>query len=391
MGDQLLVRNGSVLLPDGRVQVADVLLQGGKIVGAHGGAPLLQVRRIDAAGAYVLPGLIDLHMHGMCTESARDGSLRELARLEAGRGATTFFPTLFGSPQVLMAAMRRLRQETDDLRAAPQVGGFRLESPYLACTGALSKDDLAPIAPHTTQALLEAGGGHIKMWDISPELPGAPEAIRGLCAHGIVCSIAHTQCTIEQARAAVDAGARLVTHIYDTFVPPHMTDPGVYPAGLTDYLLIEDRVVCEIIGDGTHVHPVLVEVTLRSKTPQRVVFVTDSNYGAGLPPGRYTTPDGTDIVIRDANNGVRMAARGRVLFGSALSPIDNLRNVIRIFGKDLATASQVCSATPARLMGLNKGHIAPGKDADLIILDRELNLLCTIAGGELAYQKWEEP
>jgi N-acetylglucosamine-6-phosphate deacetylase len=212
-----------------------------------------------------------------------------------------------------------------------------------------------------------------------------------LADEGVVCSISHTQCTIEQARAAVDAGARLATHLFDTFVLPEMTDPGVYPAGLTDYLLVEDRVVCEIIGDGTHVHPVLVELTLRCNTPQRVAFVTDSNFGAGLPPGRYTTPDGTEIVIRDANNGVRIPDRGMGLFGSALSPIDNFRNVIRIFRKDLATASQLCSGTPARLMGLNKGQIAAGRDADLIILDQKLNLLCTIAGGELAYQEREEP
>jgi N-acetylglucosamine-6-phosphate deacetylase len=274
-----------------------------------------------------------------------------------------------------------------------------------------------------------------------------------LADEGVVCSISHTQCTIEQARAAVDAGARLVTHMFDTFVLPEMSDPGVYPAALTDYLLVEDRVVCEIIGDGTHVHPLLVEKALRCKTPQRVAFVTDGSYGAGLPPGRYVRPDGTDTIIHGPNDGVRSASApanlsapvlslsgaglhpavigrletcptipgragaatpcagdsrgGRcetcptgdspsaltigaarlVLSGSALTPIDNFRNAIRIFGKDLATASHVCSTTPARLMGLNKGQVAPGRDADLIILNRELDVLCTIGGGEVLYQK----
>ncbi len=387
MSSQLVIKNGSVLLPDGQVQVADVLLESSKIVGVHGGAPLLQVRQIDATGAYVVPGLIDLHVHGIGRETAKEGNLHEFARLEAARGATTFFPTIFRAPEPLGQIIRRHLRETDELRATPQVGGFHLEAPYLARTGAGSSENLAPIAPETTKALLEAGGGHIKMWDISPELSGAAEAIRDLSVRGIVCSISHTQCTIEQAQAAVDAGARLVTHMYDTFVLPHMTDPGVYPAALTDYLLVEDRLVCEIIGDGTHVHPLLVEKALRCKTPQRVAFVTDGSYGAGLPPGRYVRPDGTDTVIHGPNDGVRAASQGMVLSGSALTPIDNFRNVIRLFGKDLATASHVCSATPARLMGLNKGQIAPGKDADLIILDQELNLLCTIAGGEVLYQK----
>jgi N-acetylglucosamine-6-phosphate deacetylase len=164
-------------------------------------------------------------------------------------------------------------------------------------------------------------------------------------------------------------------------------DPGVYPAGLTDYLLVEDRLVCEIIGDGTHVHPLLVEITLRCKTPQRVAFVTDSNYGAGLPPGRYTTPKWGNIMIDGSNNGVRLCDRGMELAGSALSPIHSFRNVLHLFGKDLAVASQVCSATPARLLGLNKGEIAVGRDADLIVLDQELELLCTIAAGDVVYQR----
>ena len=126
--------------------------------------------------------------------------------------------------------------------------------------------------------------GHIS------ELEHAPTLIRRLSRDGIVCSMAHTAATIEQARVAVAAGARMVTHLFDTFLMPDFSDPGVYPAGLTDYLLTEDRLVCEIIPDGTHVHPLLVEKTFRCKPDNRLVFVTDSNNGAGLPPGEYELP-----------------------------------------------------------------------------------------------------
>lgn len=387
MNSRLVIKNGRVLLPDGQLHTLDVLLDGGKI--SEIGRDLRAEQQFDATSAYVLPGLIDLHLHGICRASLEDSTLHEFARLEAERGATTFFPTFFGPARVTAQLMERHRRETAELGAVPQVGGFRLESPYLAATGAGVNDDLAPITPDTTRALLEAGGGHIRIWDISPELPGASEEIRQLSGQGIVCSIAHTTCTIEQARAAVEAGARLVTHMFDTFVLPDLTDPdpGVYPAGLTDYLLVEDRVVCEIIGDGTHVHPLLVEIALRCKTPQRVAFVTDSNYGAGLPPGRYATPKWGEIVVSGANDGVRLPHRGMELAGSALSPIDSFRNVLNLFGKDLAVAAEICSATPARLLGLNKGEIAVARDADLIVLTRQLELLCTIAAGKVIYRK----
>jgi N-acetylglucosamine-6-phosphate deacetylase len=195
--------------------------------------------------------------------------------------------------------------------------------------------------------------------------------------------VAHTRASIDQVRAAIDAGARLVTHLFDTFQVPEMTDPGVYPAGLTDYLLVEDRVACEIVGDGTHVHELLVEKTLRCKTPNKTIFVTDSNLGAGLPPGRYVLPGGWgDAVVNGPNNGVRIPDRDMGLAGSALTPIDAFRNAIRLFHKDLATATMLCSTTPARLLGLNKGEVTVGMDADLIILDSNLNLVRTLVAGQ---------
>jgi N-acetylglucosamine-6-phosphate deacetylase len=167
---------------------------------------------------------------------------------------------------------------------------------------------------------------------------------------------------------------------------PDVTEPGTYPAGLVDYLLIEDRVACEIIGDGTHVHPFHVEKSFRCKPRDSVVFVTDSNLGSGLPPGRYSLTNGWgDVVVNGTNNGVRLANRGMALAGSALTPIGAFRNAVRLFGKNLATASRVSATNPARVMGLNKGEIGVGRDADLVILDANLDLLFTIVAGAVVY------
>ncbi|MCK4591073.1 MAG: hypothetical protein KAT86_04910, partial [Candidatus Latescibacteria bacterium] len=321
MNGPLVIRNGNVLLQGGKLRCCDILVENGQIreIGTH----LQSASQIDVTGRYVLPGLIDLHTHGIGFEFAAVSTLRAYARVEASHGTTAFYPTLFGPPEELAKQMERHRGETDELREIPQVGGFRLESPYLAHTGAGLSKDLVPIRLETTNRLLKAGGGHIKIWDISPESPGTPELIHRLSSNGVVCSIAHTQATIEQARIAVDAGATLVTHMFDTFVLPEITDPGVYPAGLVDYLLIEDRVTCEIVADGTHVYPILVEQAFRCKTPNRIAFITDSNFGAGLPPGQYTLPErrGTAIV-KGCNDGVRLMDREMTLAGSALTPID---------------------------------------------------------------------
>jgi N-acetylglucosamine-6-phosphate deacetylase len=165
-------------------------------------------------------------------------------------------------------------------------------------------------------------------------------------------------------------------------------DPDIYAPGLVDYLLVEDRLTCEIIGDGTHVDPMLVEMAFRCKPPSGLVFVTDSNYGAGMPPGRYVLPgDWGQVQVGAPNDGVRLPDRDMILAGSALTPIDSFRNVVSLFGKDLPAASRVWSGNPARLLGLNKGEIAVGRDADLILLDRELDLLYTIAGGRVIYRR----
>jgi N-acetylglucosamine-6-phosphate deacetylase len=192
---------------------------------------------------------------------------------------------------------------------------------------------------------------------------------------------------MEQCQAAVEAGARLATHLFDVFFLPESDDPdsGVYPAGVVDYLLIEDRVVCEIIGDGTHVAPILVEEAFRCKMPRRLAFITDSSEASGMPLGRYTF-GAHEVICTGPNDGVREADT-QFLSGSAMTPIDSLRNVVHLFGKDLSVAAQVCAATPATLMGLNKGEIAVGRDGDVIVVDRDLNLLTVIARGSVAYTR----
>ena len=184
----------------------------------------------------------------------------------------------------------------------------------------------------------------------------------------------------------MDAGLSLITHFYDTFDPPPMTDPGVYPAGLTDYIQVEDRLTAEIIPDGVHVHPLLVEKTFRCKGLGRVAFVTDGVKGAGNPSGIYDgLYPGVQVAI-SADRGVRRVPDD-ALSGSALTHIHCLRNAVSKFGRTLAEASVLCSRTPAAVLGMAaKGALAPGMDADIIILTEDLDLRATITGGQILYR-----
>jgi N-acetylglucosamine-6-phosphate deacetylase len=383
----MLIKNGTVL-QEARLETgADLRTEGSRIAEISAGLhPEAGEETIDATGCYVLPGLIDLHNHGVRHIMAQYDSLVEYSRLLAAEGVTACLPTLLGSPPENMEAMRRGLAETDHFRLAPNLIGFRPEITYLAKTGAGAAGSLAKISAETTEALYAASRGTIRIWDVSPELDGAIPFIRWCRERGIVTSLAHSSATIEQARRAVDAGLSLITHFYDTFDPPPQIDPGVYPAGLTDYIQIEDRLTAEIIPDGVHVHPLLVEKTLRCKGLDRVAFVTDGVKGAGNPPGIYDgLYPGVQVAV-SAERGVRRVSDD-ALSGSALTHIRCLRNAVNKFGRSLAEASILCSRTPAAVLGIpTKGALAAGMDADMIILTEDLALVATIAGGQMLYR-----
>jgi N-acetylglucosamine-6-phosphate deacetylase len=383
----MLIRNGNVLHGDRWETACDLRTGDAEIAAiAAGLRPKPGEQVIDATDCYVLPGLIDLHNHGVRHVMAQYDSLVEYARLLAAEGVTACLPTLLGSPQENIEAMRRGLAETDGFRLTPNLIGFRPEITYLAKTGAGAAGSLAAISAETTETIYAASRGTIRVWDVSPELDGAIPFIRWCRAHGIVTSLAHSSATIEEARAAVDAGLSLITHFYDTFDPPPMTDPGVYPAGLTDYIQVEDRVAVEIIPDGVHVHPLLVEKTFRCKGLGRIAFITDGVKGAGNPPGIYEgLYPGVQVAI-SGERGVRRVSDD-TLSGSALTHIGCLRNAIRKFGRALAEASILCSRTPAAVLGLpTKGRLAAGMDADLIVLTEDLDLVATVAGGQVLYR-----
>jgi len=383
----MLIKNGLVLHYD-RIELGcDLRSEKGTIVSIGRGLMAgSDEPTLDASGCYVGSGLIDLHNHGLRHVMAQLDGLLEYSRLLLVEGVTACVPTLVGTPQQNARVMQNGLRDTDHLELTPNLVGFRPEITYVAKTGAGSAASLTPIKQETTRALFEAGEGFIRIWDVSPELDGAVAFTRWAADQGIVTSLAHSSATVEQTRRAVEAGLSLVTHFYDTFDVAVQTDAGVYPAGLTDYIQIEDRLTVEIVPDGVHVHPYLVEKTYRCKGIERIVFVTDGARGAGNPPGVYAgLYEGVPVEVT-ADRGVRRVSDD-ALSGSAITQLQSFRNAVHKFGKSVVEASILCSRTPAQVLGLKrKGYLAAGMDADIILLDQSLQLKATVLGGEVVYR-----
>lgn len=381
----MIIRGANVLHVDDLQSRTDVRVDQGSIaeIGPHLAAGAGE-KVFDADGLFALPGLIDLHTHGLKSQSVQDGSLLEYSRLQLEQGVTCCVPTLYGAPESNRRRMIEALRETDDLRRTANILGFRPEIMYVAKTGAGSAGSLSGIEQSLSTSLYDAAKGRIPVWDVSPELEGAIPFIRWAVRQGIVVSLAHTRASVEQTRRAIDAGISLVTHLYDTFDTAVQTDAGVYPAGLTDYIQIEDRVMVEIIPDGVHVHPFLVEKTLRCKGLQRVAFVTDSLKGSGNPPGVYDGLAPNEKIAVTSDRGMRRVS-DNALSGSCLTQLQSFRNAVNRFGRSVRDASVLCSRNPGRLLRLKKGYLAAGMDADIILLNSNLDLAATFVSGELLY------
>jgi N-acetylglucosamine-6-phosphate deacetylase len=370
LNDEILQPRGTLVIQDGAVReiVPDL-------------SPRAADSVIDAGGGYVLPGLVDIHTHGTRDVMVDKDDIFRFSKLQLANGVTACLPTLAGSPEANAHRMREILRQTNDFSLTPNLVGFRPEIMYVADASGGPAASLARPYPSLTQAVWEASGGRILIWDISPEIEGALPFISWCAANGIVASMAHSAAGIERVQEAVSAGLSMVTHFYDLFTLPKEVDEGVYPAGVTDYINVEDRLRVELIPDGVHVHPLLVETTLRCKGLERVAFITDSLKGSGNPPGMYEGLIPGEPVEVTTDRGIRRISNG-ILSGSALTHLDSFRNAVRKFGRTVAEASRLCSRTPAGIIGLKKkGFLAPGMDADVIVLDPEMQISTVIVGG----------
>lgn len=349
---------------------------GGRIAAAAPGPPPRPPDR-DYPDCTVVPGFIDMHVHGGGGASYTDADgIGEAAAFHLRHGTTTTLASLVtAAPPELLSGVRAL---TDATRSGT-IAGIHLEGPWLsrARCGAHDRTQMRDPDPDEIDALLTAAGDAIKMVTLAPELPGADAAIRRFLDAGVVVAVGHTDAPYEQTRRAIELGATLGTHLFNAMPPLHHREPGPALA-----LLRDPRVTVELIADGVHLHPDVARAVIEAAGADRVAVITDAIAAAGRADGAYRL----GAVRIDVVSGVARVQGTSTIAGSTAT-MDRLFRAVAGFGANrdagLAAAVQVTSATPARALGLERvGSLRPGYDANLVVLDRDLRVSDVMVRGD---------
>lgn len=348
--------------------LTDILVQDGKIAAV---VPATEdwgdISYTDVAGAKIYPGLIDIHSHGaigydMATEY---GHLPELADWYLAHGITTWYPTVTTtSVQNFVAATHQPRS----LGHGANMPGFHLEGPFLSLKykGAQNPDYIIP----PTMELIDKCEG-VSLITVAPEIPGAIEFIKEVTSRGVVVALGHTDTDYDTAVRAFRAGARSITHTFNGMKGIHHRDPGVIGAGA------DEGGYAQLISDGVHVHPSAVRLLYKLYGREHITLISDTVSAADMPDGEYSLA-GLSVTV---SSGVARLSEGGNLAGSTTNLFDCVKCAIRM-GIPEEDAVYMATAAPARLMGLNKGIIEVGYDADFIVVDGEFNLIKAIVRGE---------
>jgi len=373
------VLQGSLVLADRVVGRGQVVIEGGLIQEIVTEGPRHRPTD-DYAEAFILPGLIDLHVHGIAGADVMDCSreaLALMARRFAAHGVTGFLPTtVTQSLDLTRRAMVTIRDSMDTPGdGGARILGIHLEGPFVnsAFKGMQNEAYIRPPDEDTARDLMAQAPGRVSRVSLAPELPGADRVIRLLRVEGISVSIAHSGATYEQVLDAIGLGATQVTHCFNAMTGLHHRRPGVAGAAM-----LCDELYAELIADGVHVHPAVMRLLIRLKGRERVMLVTDSMSAADMPDGGYTF-GGHDVIVRD---GVARLADG-TLASSTVTMDAAVRNLVHLCQAPLVDAVYMGSTTPADALGLGarKGKLVAGYDADVAVLDLALQPVATWVEG----------
>jgi len=342
----------------------------------------------DFGAALVLPGFIDIHIHGIGEYGAVDkAGVAGMSEIEPRYGTTSFLPTGAGMTVEqyvsLGAAAGGAAQEMKGKGA--KILGVHLEGPFInpESSGAMSLASRRPISLEETRKYMEQIGDIFKLMTVSAELEGSLDLIRYLSSNGVVVSLGHSIADPACLPEFTEAGLSHVCHMFNTFVPAGFKEPGVMDAGLAEHILADDALTCEIICDMVHVTPQHVVIAARVLAPDRFVAITDSLRGTGLEGTVHQSPDGRKYRVHDAGRDVESGQ----LTGSVLTMDKAFANLVVRCNVDPVTAARFTSANAARVLGVydRAGSLECGKQADIAVLDEDYRCLATFVDGEIAY------
>ena len=344
-------------------------------------------RLVDLADGILAPGFIDLHIHGGAGHDVMEagaGALPPVEHLLASHGVSSYFPTTITAPlDATLSALTRLADAIEAAERDPQPLkngeprarplGIHLEGPFISHKrrGVHPPENLLAPSPAAFDRFWQAARGHIRVLTIAPELPGALEVIALAASRGVCVSLGHSNADLNEARAGFAAGARHATHTFNAMRPLDHRDPGILGEVLTD-----PRLSAEIIVDGVHVDPVIVQLFLKAKGPEAAVLITDATAATGMPDGCYHLGS-LEVEVKDGRCMV-----GDSLAGSVLTMDRAVRNVVQFAQWELQQAVRLATLNPARVARVkNGGSLQAGAPADLVVLSPSGEVRKTIVRG----------
>ena len=390
MESDFAIVNGTLVAESSLLPNATIQIKNGKVdrISTSQAGLSRDAAKVDVGGAYVSPGFIDLHVHGTGGYDSTDATRTALSGLRKTLlpyGVTTVVPTLLSSPAgVTHAFLEAVKSEASAHESGAKIIGAHLEGPFLnpAQRGVHLQENLKAPSIETFNELTEAYRGFIKIMTLAPELEGAISLIRECKRLGIVTSIGHTNASYSQARAGIEAGISHSTHTFNAMSKIQARDPGSVGA-----VLSSDSVYAEVIADGIHVHPSNVQLLIQVKGAARTILVTD----AVKPTGTTTKEFEMGGIKASVRDGAVLTPEGR-LCGSTLTMDRAIRNVRTWTNRSIPEIIRMASLNPAEQLGIadTTGSLVEGKDADIVILDRELNVKATYVRGVQRYAVGQE-
>jgi N-acetylglucosamine-6-phosphate deacetylase len=332
---------------------------------------------IDVNEAIISPGFIDTHIHGFGgwgTEDASAESILGMSRALVQYGVTAFNPTLYpAEPELMLKAVKEAVSAMGREEGA-RIMGLHLEGPFISPErlGAMKKEAVMMAGIPFMEQLWKASGGHIVNMTVAPEIKGMRELALFCLKQGIVLQAGHTDAKYENMVEGMQAGILHCTHLFNAMSRMEHRNPNAVGA-----VLINPEMSCEIIADGFHIHPDLYKLLLRNKPVEKIVLITDALKPTEQASGPFFA-NGDEVLFRD---GVFRRKTDDVITGSALTMIRGVKNLVS-FGFSLEDAVKTASYNPAQVMRYHKkGAIIPGRDADLVVFDRNFRVLLAMAGG----------
>lgn len=391
---RLKIFNGKILTPHRVLQEGTVVVTGNTITTvSEKNVDVDGAVEIDAKGKYVAPGFIDIHVHGGGGHDFMDGTetaFLKIAELHAKYGTTSMLPTtLSASREELLNTLAAYETANPKNLNGAQFLGMHLEGPYFAMTqrGAQDPRYIRDPDPEEYKEVLSRSSS-IKRWSAAPELKGAIEFGQYMKSKGVLPAIAHTDAIYEDVLPAFENGFTLMTHLYSAMSGVTRRNAYRY-AGVIESAFIIDEMDVEIIADGIHLPPPLLQMIYKIKGADRTALITDAMRAAGMPPG--------ESILGSLHNGLKVIVENEVAklpdrssFAGSVATADRLvRTMVFMAGIPLLDTIKMITSTPARILGVSdkKGSLVAGKDADIVIFDQNINIEKTIVQGRTVYSR----